>query len=162
MQLDYNDLEKSVEGGLGDAGHHDLVTRYADAAIPFGRGLAAVGPDKSALPSAAGFVFDGVSVMKHKAQDNSTNQAQYDANEAISTLRKGRVWVKSETVVASVNDPVYLKFSTADAAGGAVGQFRTDQQTLATVDHAALIANARWLTTTAVANELALLEINIP
>lgn len=157
MQLDYNDLEKAIEGGLADAGHHDMVTRYADAAILFGRGLATAGPDKSALPAATGFVFDGISVMKHKAQDNSTNQAQYDANEAISTLRRGRIWVLAEQVVTSVNDPVYLRH-TANGGTTAPGRFRIDADTA----NADQITQARWLTTTTAADELALLEINIP
>ena len=157
MQLDYNDLEKAIEGGLGDAGHHDLVTRYADAAIPFGRGLVTAGVDKSALPSATGFVFDGVAIMKHKAQTNADNEAQYEANEAISTLRKGRVWVLAEEAVTSVDDPVYLRH-TANAGTTAPGRFRISADTA----RADQITNARWLTTTTGADELALLEINTP
>lgn len=157
MQTDYNNLEKSVEGGLADSGHHDLVTRYADAAIPFGRGLVAVGPDKSALPSATGFMFDGVAIMKHKAQTNADNEAEYEANEAISTLRRGRVWVLAEQEVTSVDDPVYMRH-TANGGTTAPGRFRIDADT----DNADEITNARWLTTTSGADELALLEINTP
>lgn len=157
MQLDYNDLAKAVEGGLADAGFTDLVTRYADVAIAFGKGLVTAGPDKSALPSATGFVFDGVAIMKHKAQQNSTNSAQYEANEAISTMRKGRVWVLAEQQITSVDDPVYLRH-TANGGTTAPGRFRIDADT----SNADLISQARWLTTTTAADELALLEINIP
>lgn len=162
MQLNYDDLKKGVEGGLGDSGVIDTVTRRAAVAVLFGRGLIQTATEGvAALPSATGFVFEGVSVQRHMAKPNSTGVGQYDANEAISVLRKGRIWVLAETII-SPNDGVYLKFSTADGAGGEVGRFRNDVQTLATFPHADLIPGARWITSTTAIDQLALLEINLP
>lgn len=161
MQTDYSGMPKGVEGGLGDSGITDKVTRRCASIVKFGRGLVSTATEGlAALPSAAGFTFEGISVMIHKAKPNSTGEAQYEIGEAITTLRKGRIWVIPETAVVPT-DGVYLKFSTADAAGGEVGKFRNDVQNLATFDHAELIPGARWLTVSAL-GEPALLEINLP
>ena len=158
MQTSYdNNLDAAVEGGLADAGHHDIVSRFSAAEVLFGQGLAVVGENESAQPSATGFVFEGVALKVNLPLDNTTGLASYKANTAISVLRKGRVWVKSEDIISAVTDDVFLRH-TANGAGKDPGQFRTDADTAG----ADQITTARWLTTTAAANELALLEFNIP
>lgn len=157
MQLDYNNLAKNIEGGFGDSGIKDTVTRRCASAVLFGRGIVTTATEGlSALPSATGFTLDGVSVAKNVATPNATGIAQYDANTPITTLRKGRIWVLAEQAV-NPSLPVYLRH-TANAGTTAPGRFRADADTA----RADLVSNARWITTTTVADDLALLEINLP
>ena len=157
MQTSYEDLIASVEGGLADSGHHDIVTRFSAAEVLFGQGLAVVAENESAQPSATGFVFEGVAIKTNLPLNNSSSSASYKANTAISVLRKGRIWVKSESIITNIlTDGVFLRH-TANAAL-IPGQFRIDADTA----RADAITTARWLTTTTAINQLALLEFNIP
>lgn len=162
-QLDYNDQSAiaAVKGGLADVGFHDVVSAIADVDVNFGLGLVLTAVEgKVALPSASGQPFAGVAVQRHKAVLNATGTALYEIGDDISVLRRGRIWVNAEQAV-DPTQPVYIKFSTADGAGGQVGDFRIDSQVLATLAHASQITNARWVSTT-VAAGLAILEINAP
>lgn len=159
MQTTYPDqLVQNIEGGLGDSGHHDIGSRVnIAAAVRFGLGvIEGAANDEVLLPSATGFVFEGIAVAKHKAQLNSSGQAQYDQYEAISTLRKGRVWVLAETIIAK-GDAVFLRH-TANAGTTEAGRFGN----IADTARADAITQARWLTTTTAIDQLALLEINLP
>lgn len=157
MQLSYDDLLPSVEGGLADSGHHDIVSRFSAAEVLFGQGLAVVAENESAQPGATGFVFEGVALKVNLPLNNSSGEASYKANTAISVLRKGRVWVKSESIISNIlTDGVFLRHTVNAAL--IPGQFRIDADT-AKADE---ITTARWLTTTSAVNELALLEFNIP
>lgn len=155
MQTDYNDLAKAVKGGLADIAFSDKVSRVAAADIGFGVGLVQTAVEgQTALPSATGFVFEGVSVQTNKPVQNATGEAQYDAGEEITVLRKGRIWVYAEVAVA-VNDPVFLRHTVNGAL--VPGDFRNDADTA----RADQITNARWITATTAAG-LAQIEINIP
>lgn len=159
MQTSYVDeLVQNIEGGLADSGHHDVASRVnIAAAVPFGRGvIEGAANDEVLIPSATGFVFEGIAVAKHKAKLNSSGEAEYDQYESISTLRKGRVWVLAEAVI-SKGDPVYLRH-TANAGTTAAGRFGN----IADTARADQITNARWLTTTTAIDQLALVEINLP
>lgn len=127
--------------------------------IPFGRGLASSGPGTSSLPSLTGFLFDGISVMKHKTRANASGLAQFEDGETVPNLRKGRIWVKSESIITAVSNPVYLRH-TANGSVNVPGQFRIDADTA----NADLIAStqAQWVTTTTAINQLAVLSINLP
>lgn len=154
-QLDYNDLSAAVKGGLADIAHHDIVGRFAAADIKFGLGLAATSvAGQCAVPTATGFIFEGISVQTNKPTSNATGEALYETGEEISVLKKGRIWVYVETAVA-VNDNVFLRH-TVNAALLA-GDFRTDADTA----RADQIANARFVTATTAAG-LAQIEINLP
>jgi len=157
MQTDYTGMAKGVEGGLADSGLTDKITRRCATIVKFGYGLIQTAVEGvAALPSATGFVFEGVAVMVHKAKPNSTGVGQYEIDEAITTLRKGRIWVLAEEVV-NPSSPVYLRH-TVNAGTTAPGRFRASADTA----RADLISNARWLTTTTAIDQLALLEINLP
>lgn len=157
-QLTYGALVKGIEGGLGDSGHNDIVTRrHATLAVLFGRGVIRNAVEgEVANPSATGFVFEGIAVATQIAKPNATGVAQYDAKTAIPVLRKGRIWVLAEQAV-NPSSAVFLRH-TANAGTTAPGRFRADIDTAG----ADAITNARWLTTTTAADQLALLEINIP
>ena len=158
MQTDYSGMPKGVEGGLGDSGIIDIITRRCASIVKFGYGLIVTATEGlAALPSATGFTFEGISVMIHKAIPNSTGEAQYEIDEAISVLRKGRIWVLSESIV-NPSSPVFLRH-TVNGGTTAPGRFRIDADTARADD---ISANARWLTTTTAIDQLALLEINLP
>lgn len=126
--------------------------------IRFGRGLAeGLSQNLAALPSATGFLFAGVSVQKQKSQANANDIAQYVSGEAVSVLRKGRIWVLAEQIITAISDPVFLRHTT-NAGTTAQGRFRKDADTA----RADQITNARWLTVTSAADQLAILEVNLP
>lgn len=158
MQTDYNDLAVQVEGGLGDSSFGmEIVSRKAAVAITFGKGVIATANEgETTLPSATGFIFTGVSIQSQKAQTNAAAAAQYNIDDAVPVLRKGRIWVLAETVV-DPTQPVYLRH-TANAGTTAPGRFGNTADTA----NADQIANARWLTKTTAIDQLALLEINMP
>ena len=125
--------------------------------IPFGRGvIEGATPPLGVLPSVTGFLFAGIARHKAKVAPNDGTGAKYEAGEAISVVRKGRVWVLAEDVITLTSD-VYLRH-TLGAADQLPGRFRTD----ADGSDADQISNARWVSITSGANELAQLEINIP
>lgn len=159
MQTNYQDQSVaniSVKGGLADLGITNKVTRASAAVIPFGLGLALLSTGLVAIPSAGSFEFAGIAVMKHKAQSNADGFAQYEIGEAISVIRKGRIWVYSEVAVDPTAD-VYLRYTANTGPTRIPGDF------LKTADSskAQQITNARWVSTTSAAG-LAILEINIP
>lgn len=125
--------------------------------IPFGRGvIEGASVPLGILPSVTGFIMAGVSLFKEKVVPNDGTGAKYEAGEAISVLRKGRIWVLAEDVI-SLDSDVYLRH-TLGAADEVPGRFRTDADS-AKGDQ---ITNARWVSETTGADELAQLEINIP
>lgn len=160
------------EDGIGRAGITASETFVATTPnvtgqpIPFGRGLTRTAVQSIAvLPSSAGFVFEGVSVNRAKARprDNTgstpvTGDAEYRGDEAVPTMRKGRIWVIPETAV----DPslaVYLRH-TVDSGDATLtpGRFRSTDVG-AEVD--LIEVGARWITE-ADAETLAVLEVDIP
>lgn len=153
MQTTYNDLAAAVKGGLADAGDNDIITGVSAAAISFGYGLAILSTGLIAIPSATGFTPAGIAVQKNNAVLNASGLAQYAIGEAISILRKGRIWVYSEQAV-NPTLPVYLRHTTNVAL--LAGDFRVDADTA----RADVLAGAKWLNVTTGAG-LALLEINI-
>lgn len=157
-QLTYGALVKGIEGGLGDSGHNDIVTRvHATLPVLFGRGVIGNAVEgEVALPSATGFVLTGVSVATQLAKPNATGIAQYDAKTPIPVMKKGRIWVLAEQAV-NPSSPVFCRY-TVNGGTTAVGRFRADADTA----RADAVTDARWLTTTTAADQLALLEINIP
>lgn len=157
VQTSYNDQNvdnPQVKGGLVDAGFTNKVSRVSAAVISFGVGLSIGADGKVLIPAATGSQFEGVAMMKHKAQSNALGLARYDIGEAISTLRKGRIWVFAEEAV----DPTDAVFLRHTVNGGLIpGDFRTDADTA----NADQITNAKWVSVLTAAG-LAILEINMP
>lgn len=145
---------KSFEGQLGDIGFNDIATNQAQENVPFGRGLVNGGEEIAVIPSSTGStVFEGVSLHSYEVELDSNNVRQYVDGDAINTLKRGRVWVKSEAAIA-IGDPVYLRH-TANGATKLPGMF-TDN---ADNGKCYLLTGARWLTSCG-AGELALLEVS--
>ncbi len=154
-QLDYNDMVAAVKGGLADAGFNDITSEVSDEVIQFGIGLQVEASGLVTLPSGAADVFYGIALQKQKALPNSTGQAQYEIGQAISVLRKSRVWVTAEEAV-NPTLPVFLRH-TANA-GDVPGDFRTDLDTANAFD---VSAYCKWVSVTTGAG-LAILDVNFP
>jgi len=117
MQTSYVEQASAVNGQIADSGHHDILSRQAEVAIPFGR-LCTQGtaPDSQVkLPlSAASITTDnlpmGVAVSHHAMESSASGDPQYPINAQVNVLRKGRVWVKTEEAVTPASD-VYVRFN---------------------------------------------------
>ena len=154
-QTDYNDLQASVQGGLADAGETDIVSGVSAAIVQFGVGLSIDAAGLVLVPAATGFVFAGISIMKHKAQDNAGAKAQYEIGQAIPMLKRGRIWVNAEVAV----NPTLAVFMRHTAGTGPnPGDFLVSADTASADD---ISAFAKWVSVTTVAG-LAQLEINFP
>jgi hypothetical protein len=158
MQTDYDNMAPAVQGSLGDSGFHDIVSRVASEAIPFGRGIVVASDGTVALPSSDTEEFAGVAVHKEMATPNDDGSAEYAEDDDVLVLRRGTVWVYCEQAVDPTKD-VYVR--TGDEyQGHRPGDFRTDND--AESDPQTLqITNARWANKTTAAG-LALLELNLP
>ncbi len=155
MQLDYNDLVVGVKGGLADAGYTDIVHGVSDVAVAFGLGLEKSSTGLVRIPAATGFLFGGIAIMKHKAQDNAATNAQYDAEQAIPVIRKGRIYVNAEQAV-NPTLPVFLRHTVN---GGSIpGDFRIDADTANADD---ISAFAQWVSVTT-SPGIAILEVHLP
>lgn len=154
-QLDYNDLQASIQGGLADAGETDIVTGVSAAIVQFGVGLAKDAAGLVDVPAATGFIFAGISVQKHKAQENDAAKSQYEIGQAIPMLKRGRIWVNAEVAV-NPTDLVFMRHTAG--TGPNPGDFLITADT-ATADE--ISAFAKWVSVTTAAG-LAQLEINFP
>lgn len=78
----------------------------------------------------------------------------YQIGDSVEVVSRGQVWVLVEEAVSPADD-VYVRFDTG--TGSQKGAFRTSADSTT----AALLAGARFLTT-ASANGLALVDLNLP
>ena len=157
VQLDYSDQSTvpAVKGGLADSGHHDIASRASATTIAFGVGLAINTTGFVLVPTATGFKFEGVAMLKQKAPPNTTGIALYDIGEEISVLRQGRIYVTAEVAV-NPTLAVFLRHTVNAAL--TPGDFRIDADTA----RADQITNAKWVSTTTTGPLLAILEVNSP
>ena len=116
-QLTYTQNQAAAFAGMkGDSRDDTVDSHAAEGAIGFGLAVIA-GTDPAVqvkLPAAAGGVFRGVSLQTHVAQ-TSAGVAAYADHDAVSVLRKGRVWVPVVTAVAVDGHPYFV--NTGDDAG---------------------------------------------
>jgi hypothetical protein len=154
-QLNYNEPAAAVKGGLGDSGPNDLFTGVSAVDINFGLGLQIETTGLLAIPSAVGDEVAGIAVQVQKNIPRATGIALYEADEAITMLKKGRIWVYSEQAVNPVLD-VFLRHTTTTTEEP--GDFRVDIDTDKAID---ISAFAKWVSVTTAAG-LAQLDINLP
>jgi hypothetical protein len=121
------------------------------AGIEFGRGVeAGTDPENQVLVYAGG-TLQGITVKTH-VLDRATEEAGLDGaseNEEVGVLRKGRIWVQAEEVVAA-GEAVFCVNTGANA-----GQFRNDATSATAVPGAAFAGYDAD-------RNLALLELNLP
>lgn len=150
-------MQAAIAGMIADNGDHHCETAIVEESDGIGFGLGVAVGDvtdgynslgKGAkIPESNADTFLGVTVFKHKENsypyaDGGSKLAQ---NEAASIMRKGRIWVQTDGVVA-VDSTVYV--TTA-------GKFTTTQGTNLEVPTGVLRRIESDL-------DLAVLEINMP
>jgi len=154
---------KTIEGML-DGDVHDVVSGIVDQTGGIRPGRACLrtanGSFAAALPSGAGSLTTnvlGVSLHSQKALINpsSSDNEVYEDDDQIPLLRHGRVWVKSEEAVTPAS-PVFVRVASG-GGGTQIGAFRASADTATAVAWTA----AKFLTTTTVANDFVLLEVNM-
>lgn len=148
------------EGALADSSASDIVSKCnleASANLAFGEavrdGAGAAGAVKF---SGASQVLLGVVVFEQKQTAQLAGTGAVAPTETANVLRAGRIWVKAEQAVA-LNSPVFVRH-TANGGTTAPGRFRIDIDTA----NATAVPGARWVTTTSAADQLAILELNLP
>lgn len=152
-----------LAGALVDASENDVISRILSDAtsIPFGVGLkeGTTGGTNCAVPAAAGARIIGVALRTDNYENRSlTTTLAIAQKDVVSVLRRGRVWVLVEQDVV-VGDDVFVRH-TARLTNTQLGGFRTDADTASSVDYAAVLANARFVSA-ASAGGLAQLEIDL-
>lgn len=150
-QLNYDvNFEKAFEGLLGDVNNIDSVSRLVEGAgVLFGRGVQSGTDEEQAKAADAAMtlaMFEGFVI--HQSVENGELLEKY----AVSVLRKGRIWVKSENAIAK-DGSVFLRIQN-----GALGAVRADAVAGDTLD---ISSKVKVVKGTSGADELALLEINI-
>jgi len=143
---------RAVAGMLADSGQDMFhLSRAAEgAAVPFGLAVVA-GTNKETqvkIPTATEGFFMGVSLHEHTLDAPETGVIAI--KETLSVCRKGRIWVKTNEVVAA-GEAVFFVNSGADA-----GKFRNDNTSADAAP--AGVAFAGYDAGTG----LALLELNLP
>ena len=147
----------------------DIVTAMASVAIPYGclvvRSSAAsfqavIGklPVSAAEITAVGSAIGVAVADQARAQDPSVSGPQYAALAAVPCLKKRRIWVVVEDAVLA-GGACFVRF-LAGTNGSQLGAFRSDVDTISTVDHAAALPGARFVAA-AGAGEYAVVELDL-
>jgi hypothetical protein len=177
MQTTVNDvMPAAFEGMIADSMHAtDFVSRKAQPSaspyIPFGKMVVWNTADTAdlalvRLPAAAADIargrLQGIAIAETSKQlDPAIAWGHYKAGEVISVMRKGRIWVISESAVTALDNGVFVRHTDPGVTPplASLGSFRTDADT---ADATAMPAGtAQWLTTCS-AGGLALLQIDLP
>jgi len=143
--------ECSVSGRTFTIITDDSVATVTDFAVTGGTNQAVI----TSLTLDTNDVFHGVSVLTHNKEQGSSSDAQYDAKDTASIMRKGKIWVNVEQAIDET-DAVYMRF-IADGADKLPGYFRKDSDS----DKAVLLTGVKFRKRTTAAG-LTILEINKP
>lgn len=149
----------AFEGMLADSFESDMVSKanLDAAALSFGRGVRdGAGAAGMTAFSAASQVLLGVLVFGQRDSSRLAGTGAIAQTETGNVLRKGRVWVRAEQAVA-LNSPVFVRH-TANGGTTAPGRFRIDIDTA----NATAVTSARFVTTSSTADQLVILELNLP
>lgn len=152
---------KAAPGLIADIGFNDFLSRLAHEAIAFGKFVRLDGEAKCRLPGEAAHVTGGLrggfAVRDLAREQTLAGVTEYKEFDAVSIMRKGRVWVTVEDAVA-VGGAVFIRVTTV--GGDTVGNVRSDADTDMMVDRATQLAGAKFLTD-AGAGELAQVEFDL-
>jgi hypothetical protein len=156
----------AYEGQVDDAREViDCIVNSTNGAVKFGRAvtfrtLPAPGAVPTIeLPDATGEItgegFAGIVIKDHNVEiaDGSTEFSGYTTGQVCSVLRRGRIYVKSESAISS-RQQLFARFSAAGAEE--LGALRHDADTA----DAVAIPGSRALTTFGVAG-IGLMELDV-
>lgn len=166
MQLSYS--LKQAAGSVGaiadSAMVQDIETfKNPSAEVKFGcvvtRGAAS---DEIVHPDAAGEITDekvvrGVVVASHEMESQTGNATPgYIAKSVVPVMRKGRVWVVSESAITEGTSTVNVRH-TANGGNTQLGALRGAADSSFT----AVLPKSKWKSSTSDVNQLAILEIDL-
>jgi hypothetical protein len=129
----------------------------------FGRACLAVtdAGQQFVQPTGTAGVFLGILQHSHAIEQSQvTTDAGLPVNHPGAVLRRGRIWVVSETIVDDITDPVYYRHANAGAGPEALGRFRSDDD--AASGDVTLVPEARWVRITTGTGALTVIELNLP
>lgn len=154
-----------LAGMIADTGPRDVVSRIVEDAAGIAPGIfvtKGTADYNAALIDAAGDVTSTGVLLGVTVLDTSRPPAtpQYGQYAQVPVLRKGRIWVQSETAQAYGARP-YIRHATS-VNGSVVGVIRNDADTISTVDKATQAPEGVRVVSTLSAAGLCLVEINLP
>lgn len=166
-QLSYPlDMGISFEGSPYD-GSQDSYARSASnaaAASFFGRACLAVATDGSQFvqPTGAAGTFIGILQHSHAIEQSQVvaGEAGLPVNHPGAVMRRGRIWVVSETIIDDLTKPVYYRHDNSGALPEALGRFRDDDD--AASGDVTIIVGAVWIRVNTAVGTLAVVELNQP
>ena len=155
-------FEGSPYDGSSDSYRVTAVNTAADSAVGRACLVVPASPARFSQPVGSAGVFMGILQHSHALDTGliTTPDTAWPQNKPGAILRKGRIWVVSESIVASVSDLVYYRHTDVGADPEKFGRFRADDDG-GSGDVTQVVA-AKWVTTTTAVGQLAVLEINLP
>jgi hypothetical protein len=159
-QLAYNqDPAIGREGLIADNSFRDVLSRVAETDLPAGRVVTKGTDEKEAkLPAAAADITGkdvlGITVFDASREPHTATD-EYEATDVIPVLRRGRIWMVAEDAVTE-GDDVYVRHVAAGAEE--LGRVRSD----ADGTDAAILPGSTFRTSTSGADQLVVVEINLP
>ncbi len=138
------ELRFAVPGALFDVGFHDIISKAAEGAIPFGRAvIEGTDPEtQTQLPQTALTTFLGVAARDNKEQQFVPNLGvnEYDDEDTVGILQEGRIWVQMVETVA-IGDAVSAWFDLGiGIAAAPIGAFGSTDD----AESALITAGAEW------------------
>lgn len=166
-QLTYpKDMALSFEGAPADGSQDSFrisATNTAAASF-FGRACLLVDTDEEQFvqPTGSAGVFLGILQHSHAIEQSQVvaGAAGLPVNHPGAVIRRGRVWVISETVIDDLSKGVFYRHANAGADPEALGRFRDDDD--AASGDVTLIADARWRRVNTAIGQLTVVELNLP
>ena len=162
-QLVHNDVPPvAIEGMAADTQQNsDTVSAFVksgEGPISFGRFVTAEGTEENPyslkLPATAGEVSAtglGIAVVDVSIERAKGNVGTgYQDQESVPVMKKGRVWMVAEDQITAINQAAFVRFQNG-VLGVVAGANTADHEPIA----------AKWVTTTAGAAELAILELDL-
>ena len=159
-------MDLAFEGAAFD-GSQDSYARSATnaaAASFFGRACLLVDTDDEQFVQPTGTAGTFIGILKHT---HAIEQSQVVAgaaglpvNHPGSVMRKGRIWVVSETEIDDLSNGVFYRHATAGALPEALGRFRDDNDGAS--GDVTLIVGASWVRVNTAVGQLAVIELNLP
>lgn len=107
--------DAAFAGMKADARYDEVISRQAEGAIDFGRGVVrgTDGEKQCKIPASTSDVFLGLALHRHVQPSGGV--ARYEDKTTVDVMRKGQAWVKIANVAVSAGDEAYLETGTTSA-----------------------------------------------
>lgn len=157
------DMALSFEGAAADGSQDSFrisATNTAAASF-FGRACLAVTTDGDQFvqPTGSAGVFLGILQHSHAIEQGQVTAggAGLPVNHPGAVVRRGRVWVVAETVIADTTAGVFYRHASPGADPEFFGRLSDTDDVNTTA-----ILNARWVRVTSAVGALTIVELNLP